>query len=106
MDIAVLTSGGVDSSVALYLLKEQGYNTTAFYLKVWNEDDFVLGDCPWQEDVEYILRVTKMFGVKTEVVSMQQEYWERIIEYTIGAVKKGLTPNPDMMCNKLIKFGA
>ncbi len=105
-NVAVLVSGGVDSTVALYLLKQQGYNVHAFYLKVWNEDDTTFGDCPWQEDVEYVTRVCKQLKVPCDILSMQQEYWHRVVDYTINAVKRGLTPNPDMMCNRLVKFGA
>ncbi|RQW09598.1 tRNA 2-thiouridine(34) synthase MnmA, partial [candidate division KSB1 bacterium] len=106
MKIAVLTSGGVDSTVALYLLKEQGHDLTAYYLKVWNEDDTSWGDCPWQEDIDYVLQVGEQLGVPVEVLSMQKEYWARVVDYTIRTVKSGLTPNPDMMCNRLVKFGA
>ncbi|MBN1558921.1 tRNA 2-thiouridine(34) synthase MnmA [candidate division KSB1 bacterium] len=106
MKIAVLTSGGVDSTVALYLLKEQGHDLTAYYLKVWNEDDTGWGDCPWQEDIDYVLQVGEQLGVPVEILSMQKEYWARVVDYTIRAVNSGLTPNPDMMCNRLVKFGA
>ncbi len=106
MKIAVLASGGVDSTVALYLLKKQGYDVHAFYLKVWMEDDTTFGECPWQEDVDYVIAVCKQLDVPFEIVSMQREYWDRVVDYTIRAVKSGLTPNPDMMCNRLVKFGA
>lgn len=105
MKIAVLISGGVDSSAALYLLKEQGFEPEAFYIKVWMEEDLGLGDCPWREDVAWIEKVTARLGVHFQVVSLQREYWERVVEYTIREVRQGLTPNPDMMCNRLIKFG-
>ncbi|MEP7162594.1 MAG: tRNA 2-thiouridine(34) synthase MnmA [Candidatus Moraniibacteriota bacterium] len=105
--IAVLVSGGVDSSVALALLKEQGFEVTAFYLKIWLEDELsFLGECPWEEDLEYVRGVTKKLGVPSEIVSFQKEYWERVVSYTIDEVKKGRTPNPDMLCNTRIKFGA
>ena len=104
--IAVLASGGVDSTVALYLLKEQGYDVTAFYLKVWMEDDTGWGECPWQKDLDYVHQIGKLIDVPVEVVSMQKEYWDRVVDYTISTVHKGLTPNPDMMCNRLVKFGA
>lgn len=104
MNIASLISGGVDSSVALYLLKEQGYEPTAYYIKVWMEDDF--GECPWQEDVDFVFAVCKLLGVKVEIVPLQREYWDRVIAYTLREIKAGRTPNPDMMCNRLVKFGA
>ncbi|NOY60149.1 MAG: tRNA 2-thiouridine(34) synthase MnmA [Calditrichaeota bacterium] len=106
MKIAVLVSGGVDSSVALALLKKQGHDLTAFYLKVWMEEDFGFGECPWQEDVEYVRKVSEHLGIKNEIVPMQREYWQRVIEYTLAELREGRTPNPDMMCNRLIKFGA
>lgn len=106
MKIAVLTSGGVDSTVALHLLKEQGHDLTAFYLKVWMEDDTGWGECPWQEDLDYVFQIGQQLHVPVEVVSMQKEYWNRVVDYTIKTVKSGATPNPDMMCNRLVKFGA
>ena len=106
MNIAALLSGGVDSSVALKLAKEKGHHVTAFYLKVWMEDDFSFGDCPWEEDVEYVHKVSGQLDVPFEIVPMQREYFERVVEYALGELKKGRTPNPDMMCNRFIKFGA
>lgn len=107
MNIAVLVSGGVDSSVALSLLKEQGHNLTAFYLKIWLEDELAyLGDqCPWQEDLQYVQAVCAQIGVPLEVVSLQKEYFEQVVSYTIAQVKAGRTPNPDVLCNSRIKFG-
>ncbi|MGZ6250716.1 MAG: tRNA 2-thiouridine(34) synthase MnmA [Candidatus Chromulinivorax sp.] len=107
MNVAVLVSGGVDSSVALALLKEQGHQVKAFYLKIWLEDELsYLGDCPWQEDLDYIQKVCAQFDVQLEVVSMQQVYWQKVVAYTIEQVKAGLTPNPDVLCNQQVKFGA
>jgi len=106
MNAACLLSGGVDSSVALYLLKELGWNVTPFYLKVWMEDDFQFGNCPWETDVEFVRKVSSYFSLKPEIVPMQREYYERVVDYTIKELKAGRTPNPDIMCNRLIKFGA
>jgi tRNA-specific 2-thiouridylase len=107
MKIAVLVSGGVDSSVALALLKEQGHDITAFYLKIWLEDELsYLGTCPWQEDLEYVTSVCKQLNLPLEIVSLQKEYWDRVVSYTIGEIKAGRTPNPDILCNRHIKFGA
>jgi tRNA (5-methylaminomethyl-2-thiouridylate)-methyltransferase len=107
MKIAVLLSGGVDSSVALSLLKEQGHDVTAFYLKIWLEDELAfLGDCPWEQDLSYARAVCEQLDVPLKIVPLQKEYKDKIISYTIDQVKKGLTPNPDMLCNTFIKFGA
>src|SRR6185503_20038052 len=106
MNIAVLTSGGVDSAVALKLLKDQGHDVTAFYLKIWLEDELAyLGDCPWEQDLQYVRRVCEQLNVPLEVVSLQNEYHEKVVAYTIAEVKAGRTRNPDVLCNKHIKFG-
>ncbi|NUN10803.1 MAG: tRNA 2-thiouridine(34) synthase MnmA [Ignavibacteriaceae bacterium] len=106
MKVALLISGGVDSSVALRLLLEQGYDVTAYYLKIWLQDDFsFLGDCPWEEDVEFASRVCEQAGVELVTLPMQDEYWASVVSYTIAEIKEGRTPNPDMFCNRLIKFG-
>ena len=107
MNIAVLVSGGVDSSVALRLLQEEGHTLTAFYLKIWLEDELsFLGECPWEDDLAYVRAVCEQTGVPLEIVPFQKEYWERVVGYTIAEVKAGRTPNPDMLCNAHIKFGA
>lgn len=106
MKIAVLLSGGVDSSVALCLLKEQGHDITAFYLKIWLEDELAfLGECPWEEDLDYARSVCDMLNVPLEIVNMQTEYLNTVVEYTITELKAGRTPSPDIMCNRHIKFG-
>lgn len=107
MKVAVLVSGGVDSSVALHMLKNQGHDVTAFYLKIWLEDEMsFLGECPWEEDLSYAQKVCAQCDVDLKVVPLQKEYHERVVRYTIDAVKAGLTPNPDMLCNREVKFGA
>lgn len=107
MKIAVLVSGGVDSSVALALLQQQGHDVTAFYLKIWLEDELAyLGECPWQEDLSYAEAICKQLNVPLHVVSFQQDYWQEVVAYVIEQVKSGYTPNPDIMCNKRVKFGA
>ncbi|NCA87302.1 MAG: tRNA 2-thiouridine(34) synthase MnmA [Clostridia bacterium] len=106
MKIASLVSGGVDSSVTIHLLKEQGYDPHIFYIKIGLQDDPAWVDCPAEEDIEIVTWLAKKYDCPLEVISLQEEYWDRVISYTIEAVKKGLTPNPDMMCNKMIKFGA
>lgn len=107
MNIAVLVSGGVDSSVALRLLQAEGHTLTAFYMKIWLEDELAfLGECPWEDDLAYVRAVCEQAGVPLEVVPFQKEYWERVVAYTIAEVKAGCTPNPDMLCNARVKFGA
>lgn len=107
MNIAVLVSGGVDSAVALQLLKNEGLQLTAFYLKIWLEDELAfLGTCPWQEDLSYVQKTCQMLDIPLEIISLQEEYHQKIVAYTINEVKQGRTPNPDILCNTLIKFGA
>ncbi|MEJ2636490.1 MAG: tRNA 2-thiouridine(34) synthase MnmA [Calditrichia bacterium] len=106
MKIAVLLSGGVDSSVALRLLKEQGHELTAFYLKIWLEDELsFLGECPWEDDLKYARAVCEQAGVPLQVLPMQKDYWDTIVNYAIKELRAGRTPNSDMFCNRLIKFG-
>ncbi len=106
MNIAALVSGGVDSSVTVYQMKEQGYDPTIFYIKIGMEDEHGYIDCPSEEDIQITSYIARKYGCKFEIVSLQQDYWEKVVDYTIQSVKRGLTPNPDMMCNKLIKFGS
>lgn len=106
MKIAVLISGGVDSSVALRLLKDQGHELEAFYLKIWLEDELAyLGDCPWEDDLANARAVCEQAGVPLHVMSLQEEYWDQVVSYTIAEVKSGHTPSPDILCNQRIKFG-
>jgi tRNA-specific 2-thiouridylase len=105
MKIAVLISGGVDSSVALQLLKNQGHQVEAFYLKIWLEDELAyLGSCPWEDDVRYCREVCEKLNVPLHIVSLQDEYWSEVVSYTIAEVKAGRTPSPDILCNQRIKF--
>ena len=106
MKIAVLLSGGVDSSVALRLLKNEGHQLTAFYLKIWLQDEFsFLGECPWEEDLRFARAACEQVGIPLEIIPLQTEYWETVVTYTIEEIKEGRTPNPDIFCNSLIKFG-
>ncbi len=106
MEIAALVSGGVDSSVVVHLLKESGYDPTIFYIRIGMEDEEGYIDCPAEEDIEITSYIARKYGCRFEEVSLHQEYWDNVVSYTIDSVRRGLTPNPDMMCNKLIKFGA
>ncbi len=105
MNIAALVSGGVDSSVVVHNLKEQGFDPVIFYIKIGMEDENGYINCSSEEDIEITSFIARKYGCKFEIVSLHDEYWEHVVNYTIEAVKRGLTPNPDMMCNKLIKFG-
>ncbi|WGK69641.1 tRNA 2-thiouridine(34) synthase MnmA [Candidatus Haliotispira prima] len=106
--IVVLLSGGVDSSVALACLKRFGcQNIAAYYLKIWFQDDArFLGDCPWEEDLEYATAVCEQLDVPLHVVSMQQEYYRYVVEYTLAELRSGRTPSPDLFCNQFVKFGS
>ncbi len=108
MKTAVLLSGGVDSSVALNLIKrDTGHDITAFYLKIWLEDDLAfLGDCPWDDDLSYARAVCQQAGVPLEIVPLQTKYFEIVVSHAIAELKAGRTPSPDIMCNRRIKFGA
>lgn len=107
MSTAVLISGGVDSSVALRLVCKQGIVPTAFYLKIWLEDELsYLGNCPWEDDLSVVRQVCAQAGVSLEVISLQHEYWDIVVKYTVDSVKAGRTPSPDILCNQYIKFGA
>ncbi len=106
MTIAALVSGGVDSSVVVHLLKEQGYTPDIFYIRIGMEDEEGYIDCPAEEDIEITQWIAGKYGCRFEEVNLHKEYWDNVVSYTIESVRKGLTPNPDVMCNKLIKFGA
>ena len=105
MKIAALVSGGVDSSVMVHLLKEAGFEPVIFYIRIGMEDREGYMDCPSEEDIEITSFIAKKYGCRFEIVSLHDEYWDKVVSYTIESVKRGLTPNPDMMCNKYIKFG-
>ena len=93
---AVLVSGGVDSAVALHILATAGRPVTAFYIKIWLEDEVAhLGSCPWEDDLVDVRAVCEQLNVPLEVVSLQKEYWDQMVRYTIAEVKEGRTPNPD-----------
>ena len=103
--IAVLLSGGVDSSVALYELVRQGLKPDCFYIKIGPEEDEEW-DCSSEEDLEMATAVSRKYGCRLDIIDCHKEYWEQVTAYTMNKVRQGLTPNPDVMCNRLIKFGA
>lgn len=104
MQIAVLLSGGVDSSVLVHQLCEQGYKPDLFYIKIGMEGDEGL-TCSSEEDIELAEVIARRYQLNFDVIDLHAQYWEKIISYTLDKIKQGLTPNPDVMCNKLIKFG-
>ena len=103
--IAVLLSGGVDSSVVVYELASRGLKPDCFYIKIGPEEDEEW-DCSSEEDMEMASAVAHKYGCRLEVVDCHREYWDQVTKYTMDKVRAGLTPNPDVMCNRLIKFGA
>ena len=103
MRIAVLISGGVDSAVVVHRLKEEGHDLNLFYIRIGMDNGE--GDCSAEEDIEMCTLIARRYGLPLEVVSLHEEYWENVMQYALRTVKAGLTPNPDMMCNKMIKFG-
>ena len=102
--IAALVSGGVDSSVVVHLLCQAGYRPTLFYIQIGMEERG-FADCSWEDDLEIVRHLAHRYDCPLQIVSLHEEYWAQVVEYTIDTVRRGLTPNPDMMCNKLIKFG-
>ena len=103
--IAVLLSGGVDSSVVVYELARRGLHPDCFYIKIGPEEKEEW-DCTSEEDLEMATAVARRYGCRLEVVDCHREYWDQVTRYTMDKVRAGLTPNPDVMCNRLIKFGA
>lgn len=103
--IAVLLSGGVDSSVVVYELVRQGLKPDCFYIKIGPEEEEEW-DCSSEEDLEMATFVAQKYGCSLEVIDCHHEYWDKVTRYTMDKVRAGFTPNPDVMCNRLIKFGA
>ena len=103
--IAVLLSGGVDSAVVVHELASQGLKPDCFYIRIASDEDGDL-DCTAEEDIEMATAVANRYGLTLEVIDCHKEYWENVTRYTMEKVRAGYTPNPDVMCNRLIKFGA
>lgn len=99
----MLISGGVDSAVATAKLLEQGHDLHLFYIRIGMEGDE--GNCSAEEDIEMCDLIARKYNLPLEIVDLHKEYWDNVIAYAIEEVKKGLTPNPDVMCNRMIKFG-
>lgn len=105
MKIVVGLSGGVDSSVAAYLLQKQGHDVIGLFMRNWNDASVTLEDeCPWIEDSNDALLVAKKLGIPFQVIDMSELYKERIVDYMFAEYEKGRTPNPDVLCNREVKF--
>ncbi len=103
--VIVGLSGGVDSSVAAYLLKEQGYEVIGLFMKNWHDDSVTISDeCPWLEDSNDAMLVADKLGIPFQTVDLSVQYKERIVDYMFNEYEKGRTPNPDVLCNREIKF--
>tara|TARA_B100000989_G_scaffold245489_1_gene192610 strand:+ start:1876 stop:2946 length:1071 start_codon:yes stop_codon:yes gene_type:complete len=103
--ILVALSGGVDSAVAAWLLKEQGYEISGAYIRTWMNEEMPLADCPAQQDIEDSRAVAMHLGIDYEIVNLVNEYREHVVNYLVDGYRRGITPNPDIMCNREMKFG-
>jgi tRNA-specific 2-thiouridylase len=103
--VIVGLSGGVDSSVAAYLLKQQGYEVIGLFMKNWHDDSVTISnECPWLEDSNDAMLVAEKLGIPFQVVDLSEQYKERIVDYMFREYERGRTPNPDVLCNREIKF--
>tara|TARA_R110002073_G_scaffold159955_2_gene315419 strand:+ start:21100 stop:22287 length:1188 start_codon:yes stop_codon:yes gene_type:complete len=103
--VIVGLSGGVDSSVAAYLLKEQGYEVIGLFMKNWHDDSVTISDeCPWLDDSNDAMLVAEKLGIPFQTVDLSEQYKERIVDYMFNEYERGRTPNPDVLCNREIKF--
>ena len=103
--VVVGLSGGVDSSVAAYLLQQQGYEVIGLFMKNWHDDSVTISnECPWLEDSNDALLVAEKLGIPFQTVDLSEEYKEKIVDYMFNEYEKGRTPNPDILCNREIKF--
>ena len=103
--VVVGLSGGVDSSVAAYLLQQQGYEVIGLFMKNWHDDSVTISnECPWLEDSNDALLVAEKLGIPFQTVDLSEQYQEKIVDYMFSEYEKGRTPNPDVLCNREIKF--
>ena len=103
--VVVGLSGGVDSSVAAYLLKEQGYDVIGMFMRNWHDESVTINnECPWIDDSNDALIVAEKLGIPFQVIDLSKEYKERIVDYMFSEYERGRTPNPDVLCNREIKF--
>ncbi len=103
--ILVGMSGGVDSSVAALLLQQQGFEVVGAYMKNWINEDNVIGECPWMQDIVDARAVADQLGIEFRVVNLMEDYRRLVVDYLLDGYQRGLTPNPDVMCNSRVKFG-
>jgi tRNA-specific 2-thiouridylase len=103
--ILVALSGGVDSAVAALRLKEAGYDVSTAYIRTWMNEEMPLADCPAQQDIEDSRAVAAHLGLDYEIVNLVNEYRDHVVNYLVDGYKQGITPNPDVMCNREMKFG-
>jgi tRNA-specific 2-thiouridylase len=103
--VMVGLSGGVDSAVAAALLVEQGHEVVGGYMKNWMNEEGIPGDCPWEQDIADAHAVAKVLGIEFRVIDLIDSYKEKIVEYLVNGYGEGLTPNPDVWCNREMKFG-
>jgi tRNA-uridine 2-sulfurtransferase len=103
--VLVAMSGGVDSSVAALLLHRQGLPVEGAYMKNWINEENVVGDCPWQQDIEDARAVAEAIPIPFRIINLMREYRTRVVEYLLQGYQTGITPNPDVMCNREMKFG-
>lgn len=103
--VVVGLSGGVDSSVTAFLLKEQGYEVIGMFMKNWHDDSVTISnECPWLDDSNDAMIVAQQLGIPFQAIDLSKEYKERIVDYMFGEYQRGRTPNPDILCNREIKF--
>jgi len=105
MKILAAMSGGVDSSVATALLVQEGHEVVGAYMKNWINEENIIGHCPWEEDIVDARAVADQLGIEFHVVNLMREYRERVVKYLLVGYQEGITPNPDVMCNREMKFG-
>lgn len=105
MKILAAMSGGVDSSVATALLVREGHEVVGAYMKNWINEEGIIGHCPWEEDIVDARAVADQLGIEFHVVNLMKEYRERVVKYLLEGYQGGITPNPDVMCNREMKFG-
>ncbi len=103
--ILVAMSGGVDSSVAAFVLKQQGFKVVGAYMKNWINENSAIGHCPWMQDIKDARAVAEQLSIEFRVVNLMYDYRRLVVDYMLDSYQRGLTPNPDVMCNSRVKFG-